>query len=50
MKNKLFASVPNILFGSVVASMNIVWDGGSSKVLSKALDASVVNMWASSII
>ena len=42
--------VSGILWGSVVARIKMAWLGGSSKVLSRALKASVVSMWTSSII
>jgi hypothetical protein len=34
--------------GSVVASTNTTWSGGSSSVLRSVFEASVVNMWTSS--
>ena len=34
--------------GSVVASTNVTWAGGSSSVFSSALDAAVDSMWTSS--
>ncbi len=41
--------VDRTLCGSVVASMNMAWGGGSSSVLRKALDASLVIIWTSSM-
>ena len=41
--------VTGILWGAVVASMKITWGGGSSRVLRRALNASWVSMWTSSI-
>ena len=35
--------------GSVVANMNFTWAGGSSSVLSSALNAAVVSMCTSSM-
>jgi hypothetical protein len=37
-------------WGSVVAKMNFTCSGGSSSVLRRALNASFVSMWTSSII
>ena len=34
--------------GSVVASTKMTWAGGSSRVLSRALEAAVESMWTSS--
>ena len=34
--------------GSVVASTNVTWAGGSSSVFSSAFDAAVDSMWTSS--
>ena len=41
--------VTGIFCGSVVAKMNFTCGGGSSSVLSSALNASVVSMWTSSM-
>ena len=41
--------VCSTLCASVVASMNTTCGGGSSSVLSRALEASVVSMWTSSM-
>lgn len=37
------------LWGSVVAKINRTWGGGSSRVLRRALNASPVSMWTSSM-
>ena len=42
--------VSGSLLGSVVARMNITWAGGSSSVFKRALKASLVSMWTSSMI
>ena len=41
--------VGSTLCGSVVANTKFTWAGGSSSVLSRALNADVVNMWTSSM-
>jgi hypothetical protein len=40
--------VGRTIWGSVVASTKMTWSGGSSSVLSSAVEASFVNMWTSS--
>ena len=42
--------VTGTLWGSVVAKMNLTWEGGSSSVFRRALNASFVSMWTSSMI
>ncbi len=41
--------VAGIFCGSVVQSTKTTWLGGSSRVLSSALNAVVVSMWTSSM-
>ena len=41
--------VIGIFCGSVVAKMNFTCSGGSSSVFSRALNASFVSMWTSSM-
>ncbi len=43
------STVTGIFCGSVVARMNLTCSGGSSSVLSMALNACPVSMWTSSI-
>ena len=41
--------VAGTLWTSVVAKMNLTWEGGSSRVLSRALKAALESMWTSSM-
>ncbi len=41
--------VGSSLWGSVVARTKMTWGGGSSSVLRRALEASLVSMWTSSM-
>src|SRR5260370_16347192 len=43
------STVTGIFWGSVVARMNLTCSGGSSRVLSIALNADVESMWTSSM-
>ncbi len=42
--------VIGILWGSVVAKINMTWAGGSSRVFKRALKAAVLSIWTSSMI
>ena len=48
-RNNLYNNIGSTFSGSVVANMNFAWSGGSSRVFKRALKASLVSMWTSSM-